>query len=156
MNNKNEPPACMLLNPQPGREATMQFVVALTVHTSYSPGSGYTNNGLYIDRLWLLKWVVIIFIQRDYRYIQHYNLQGVTLSNDWLLVGNGLVTDLCNLLYYIQWKYFLDDHFSYMWAKGITSCISRILVLKHLYLWNHNSYELQTWHENSSIILHLL
>ena len=29
MNNKNEMPARMLLNPQPGRETTMQFVVAL-------------------------------------------------------------------------------------------------------------------------------
>jgi hypothetical protein len=27
------------------------------------------------------------------------------------------------------------------------------LLLNHLYLWNHNSYELQTWHEYSSIIL---
>ena len=40
-----------------------------------------------------------------------------------------------------------------IWGKGVTSRISRILVLKSLYLWNHSSYELQTWHEYSSIIL---
>ena len=41
--------------------------------------------------------------------------------------------------------------------KGVTLRIFRILVLKRLYLWNRNSYELQTWHEYSFIILlHLL
>ena len=37
--------------------------------------------------------------------------------------------------------------------KGTISHISRIFILKHLYLWNHSSYELQTWHEYSFIIL---
>ena len=37
--------------------------------------------------------------------------------------------------------------------KGTTSRIFRIFILKRLYLWNHSSYELQTWHEYSSIIL---
>ena len=41
--------------------------------------------------------------------------------------------------------------------KGTTSRISRIFILKCLYLWNHSSYELQTWYEYSYIILlHLL
>ena len=37
--------------------------------------------------------------------------------------------------------------------KGTTSRISQIFILKRLYLWNHSSYELQTWHEYSYIIL---
>ena len=37
--------------------------------------------------------------------------------------------------------------------KGGTSRISQILVLKCFYLWNHSSYELQTWHEYFIIIL---
>ena len=37
--------------------------------------------------------------------------------------------------------------------KGTTLRIFRIFILKRLYLWNHSSYELQTWHEYSYIIL---
>ena len=37
--------------------------------------------------------------------------------------------------------------------KRSISRISRILILKRLYLWNHSSYELQTWHEYSFIVL---
>ena len=48
----------------------------------------------------------------------------------------------------------------YMWPNLRTGGISRIswiFILKRLYLWNHTSYELQTWHEYCSIILlHLL
>ena len=41
--------------------------------------------------------------------------------------------------------------------KGITSHIFQILALKRLYLWNHSSYELQTLHEYSlMILLHVL
>ena len=36
--------------------------------------------------------------------------------------------------------------------KGTTLRISRIFILESLYLWNHSSYELQTWHEYSYII----
>ena len=44
----------------------------------------------------------------------------------------------------------------YMWQdlrKGTISRYSRTFILKRLYLCNHSSYELQTWHEHSSIIL---
>ena len=37
--------------------------------------------------------------------------------------------------------------------KGTISRISRIFILKRLYLWNHSSYELETWQEYSFIIL---
>ena len=42
--------------------------------------------------------------------------------------------------------------FDRIWEKGPLH-ISRIFILKCLYLWNHSNYELQTWHECSAIIL---
>jgi hypothetical protein len=41
-----------------------------------------------------------------------------------------------------------------IWEKGaLCVCICRNFVLKRLYLWNHSSYEPETWHEYSSMIL---
>jgi hypothetical protein len=43
-----------------------------------------------------------------------------------------------------------------MWELVITGTISRysrIFILKRLYLSNHGSYELESWHEYSSTIL---
>ena len=55
----------------------------------------------------------------------------------------------------VCWETFIYIKY-YMWQdlrKGTISRYSRIFILKRLYLWNHSSYELQTWHEYSSIIL---
>ena len=45
-----------------------------------------------------------------------------------------------------------------IWEKGALCtfpefCFKRLYMHMYMYLWNHSSYELQTWHEYSSIIL---
>ena len=40
--------------------------------------------------------------------------------------------------------------------KGTILHVFQIFILKHLYLWNHSSYELETWNGSSIILLHWL
>ena len=61
---------------------------------------------------------------------------------------------LSELRYRFEWAYILKTW--HLWQdlrKGTISRYSRIFILKRLYLRNHSSYELQTWHKYSSIIL---